>query len=141
MSPQCPLKNNGGGQTNNGDSGNQGNRGDQKKSPFKIPPNQGEPHEKMIDGKRCLWCGKCGRWTSGDKIHNTDQHIVGKNKNKPDAGVTWSPDTTGGDNSGVAGLASTVTNTDSDNGHHELVGTFGFLGSFLPLKEGAGRHE
>ena len=46
------------------------------RSPFKIPPKEGEPHAKKITRKDgtvqdVLWCGKCKRWTS----HTTEQHL------------------------------------------------------------------
>jgi TolA-binding protein len=40
-----------------------------------APPKDGEPHERVIDGKPMIWCTKCcrnkqGRWT----FHSTKEH-------------------------------------------------------------------
>lgn len=47
-----------------------------KKSPFKTTPapKEGEANTKIIDGKECSYCGKCKRWTWGNKRHTTEEH-------------------------------------------------------------------
>jgi hypothetical protein len=43
---------------------------EKKKKVLKTPPAAGESHEKVIDGTKRLWCGRCGTW--GD--HKTADH-------------------------------------------------------------------
>ena len=49
-------------------------------------PKDGEPQEKMIDGKLHKFCRKCnrgkGRWVSGDNAHLTADHVDGFMKKK-----------------------------------------------------------
>ena len=37
----------------------------------KVPPKEGESHEKLVGSKTLHWCGKCGQWTG----HRTSEHI------------------------------------------------------------------
>ena len=47
----------------------------------KVPPKDGEPHEKVVGSKTLHWCGKCGRWTG----HRTADHIEkGEKKTESD---------------------------------------------------------
>lgn len=47
-----------------------------KTNPFKSTPapKEGESNVKTIGGKECTFCGKCKRWTWGDKRHSTEEH-------------------------------------------------------------------
>jgi hypothetical protein len=40
----------------------------------KIPPKDGEPLIKIVDGITYTWCLKCGWWTFGEGMHNGDTH-------------------------------------------------------------------
>ena len=72
----------------NKDKWNQNNNSndneDKQKDPWKQPPKKDEPREKEINGKQARWCGRCSRWTSGDKIHYTEDHIVGAGRHNND---------------------------------------------------------
>ena len=131
ISPDCPNKGTGG-QTNPGGatSDSNTNNGGAPKSPYRIPPSGAEPHEKVIDGKPCKWCGKCGRWTHGEKLHSTAEHVV---RPRPAAAAA----TTDGAATTEAGNLAVGEATQ----HHQLVGTFGLFGAIMPSKGGAGRHE
>ena len=45
----------------------------------RIPPKEGEPEMRMVDGKPMYWCGKCTNW---NPTHKTSEHIVGFKSNK-----------------------------------------------------------
>jgi len=49
-----------------------GGRGDGKKpvDPLRMPPKAGESHEKTVNGRKVVWCGRCSYW----KDHTTEQH-------------------------------------------------------------------
>ena len=58
-------------QTNNASGGG----GTTTKSWKRIAPKQGETESKTLEGILYKWCGKCKRWTSGDKyLHSTSEH-------------------------------------------------------------------
>ena len=131
ISPNCPKKgkngnsgNSGNNQSNNNNSGAGSSQGEtKKKSPYRQPPGTDDPKEKTIDGVSCSWCGKCGRWTHGDKKHTTETHVK-----RPKPGDSTPASGTEGANLGAS---------SSDGGHCQLVGTFGLFGGML--KEDAGR--
>lgn len=61
---------------------NNNNKGGKKKIRWQqIPPKQGEMKQKMVKGKKYLWCAHCGRWTMS---HSTDQHEGPKKDNNGD---------------------------------------------------------
>ena len=92
IAPNCPKKKSadkslaGGSNGNGGGSGGfnsqkktDGPKGDvghpnKKKKADRIPPKEGEPEIKTVDGSEWAWCGKCKRWTKGPKKHGTDEH-------------------------------------------------------------------
>jgi hypothetical protein len=73
ISPNCPKKGSDGG--NAGGNERQPSEGDDaNKSAVRTAPKEGEPETKTVDGEEMKWCGKCRRWTKGDKKHNTAEH-------------------------------------------------------------------
>ena len=60
-----------------------------KKNWRHVPPNskKGEGKTKTVDGTTYKWCGKCRRnkgwWTSGDKLHSTEEHKSKKDQETP----------------------------------------------------------
>jgi hypothetical protein len=75
ISPNCPKKNtdagNAGGNDRQASEGDDGNR---QRSAARTAPKEGEPETKTVDGEETKWCGKCHRWTKGDKKHSTTEH-------------------------------------------------------------------
>lgn len=53
-----------------GRGGRNKNKDDGEKDLYRQCPKAGEPHEKMIDGQKVHWCGRCSRWLD----HTTEQH-------------------------------------------------------------------
>ena len=53
--------------------GSEGGKGDRKdkRAPERVPPKDGEPHEKEIGSRTSYWCGTCGKWTG----HRTAEHV------------------------------------------------------------------
>ena len=43
----------------------------------RIPPKNGEPKVKSIDGVEWKYCHFYRRWNTGNKAHTTDKHVVG----------------------------------------------------------------
>ena len=43
------------------------------------PPAPGASDERMMDGTKFYWCGKCKRWNT---THKTSEHVVGYNNKK-----------------------------------------------------------
>lgn len=62
------------GKSNNG-SDKEKSSGEREKTIFQLtpPPKDGEPTVKIIDGKECTYCSKCG-WTYDRKRHSTEEH-------------------------------------------------------------------
>ena len=83
----------------NGKNGKGRTGGDEPKNPKCIKPDSsmtpishpnGEPvHEKMIQGKRFQWCGKCKRWST---TYSARSHGLNKQESKavvaPSAGLS-----------------------------------------------------
>lgn len=73
---------------------------DKPKDPKKQPPKAGEEHEKIFDGQKLWWCGKCGKWTN----HKTKDHKPkkptkdteenGNNETEPQGNVVFGGATT-----------------------------------------------
>ena len=61
---------------NNG-GGSQGGQNVPRTGPNKwfFIPEEGESDTKVKDGTTYKFCKKCGRWTSGEIIHDTDGHV------------------------------------------------------------------
>lgn len=54
-------------------SGN-GNKGGRPNDAWKTTaPGPNDPKEKMVNDRKFMWCGKCGRWSTS---HSTAMHIV-----------------------------------------------------------------
>ena len=82
--PSCPKKTQVISPTNNvNTTRNNNNQRTTHPNIVKIPPKDGEPHHKMINGVFNKWCNTCQRWTSGKFLHNTQEHVVGKHRNNP----------------------------------------------------------
>jgi transcriptional regulator NrdR family protein len=56
----------------------------------RVPPKDGEPQTKTIDGASQSWCGVCRRWTKGDKEHLTAGHVR-RERAAPGPGPTPAP--------------------------------------------------
>jgi hypothetical protein len=44
----------------------------------RAQPKDGESHTRTRDNVVEKWCGRCRRWTRGDKAHLTDEHVSKK---------------------------------------------------------------
>ena len=51
-------------------------------NPLTVPPKQGEPDEKTINGTKLYWCTKCAKWTN----HKTSGHTSDNNNNNDNQG-------------------------------------------------------
>jgi Zinc knuckle len=52
--------------------GRSGGRDERQVDPIYKTPQPGEPREKMFNGEKKYWCGRCAKWDD----HTTDQHHV-----------------------------------------------------------------
>ena len=76
-------------------------------------PAEGTSQKKTVDGVEYVWCGKCrqgkGMWTSGKKLHSTDQHRAGRSRTDP----------------------NNNSNADGEQGHLAVVNPTGILDCVL----------
>ena len=92
-------------------------------NPRFVPPNtnKGEPKEKVVDGVKQIWCGKCrngkGIWTIGDRAHHTHEH---RGSNPNDEVPPESPPKDAN--------AAQSKNPQANVGYIDAPLTFGFLG-------------
>jgi hypothetical protein len=110
-------------------SGRQGSGG--VRDPMRMPPKPNEPREKMINGRKLMWCGPCNQW----KDHSTEQHRAnkatekdkdegkrGNSTNAPSAAAPPSVLRSGsGDGAKKVGFVNTVTEPGTVRqsvGHH-----------------------
>ena len=94
IAANCPTKNGSGGGSSGSSSGNSGSSGTGSngssgsasgsssgtRNPKRVPPKDGEPHEKELNGKPHKWCGKCKTWRSGPNAHFTADHKSKKDR-------------------------------------------------------------
>jgi hypothetical protein len=73
LAPDCPERkkngSNGAGTQSTGGNGRPGTTNWRY-----VRPETGEPETKEVDGATWSYCSRCGRWTTGDKIHTTEGH-------------------------------------------------------------------
>jgi hypothetical protein len=55
----------------NNAEGQEGDGGARHIPKYRVPPGEGEPHQRMFKGAMEYWCGRCKRW---NKHHLTDNH-------------------------------------------------------------------
>lgn len=70
---------------------NKGNRGNvssggsatntETVSKSKIPPKEGETHERTVGDRKIFWCGTCEKWTN----HKTSEHVSKKDETSEDS--------------------------------------------------------
>jgi hypothetical protein len=98
-------------------------------NPRFVPPNtnKGEPKEKVVDGVKHIWCGKCrggkGIWTMGDRAHHTHEHRGSGTLE----GAAAAKDTS--QSEGNVGTSS--NNTQANVGYVDEPLTFGFFGRMV----------
>ena len=69
---------------NKRNKGNRGNVSDDKNggvSKSKIPPKEGETHERAVGDRKIFWCGTCEKWTN----HKTSEHVSKKDETSKDS--------------------------------------------------------
>jgi hypothetical protein len=49
-------------------------------NPLHIPPKDGEPHTRTEKGNTKTLCKHCRQWTTGARMHLTEEHVVGYKK-------------------------------------------------------------
>ena len=110
MKANCPENLQGGGNTNSNQSGGQSGGGGRPLMWWKTPPANGQNETMEKHGKTHKWCNVCKRWTFGQKLHATSEHVVNSNTQTGSGQVGSQRDTHGpsngqnsgsGDNSGA----------------------------------------
>jgi Zinc knuckle len=133
-----------------GGTENQGGRGgggdtEKKKTPKnKIPPREGESHQRTVNGKVLKWCGTCKKWNNN---HLTAEHRSNNNNNRGQGNTASGRGSGDGVQNQDGGRATSATsnnpsrvtsaNTTNSNpneaGLHVSPHT-----TFLPMNAGAG---
>ena len=49
---------------------------------IKVAPKEGKSETRMFKGNEYKWYAKCKRWTTGSKLHSTDEHRSRRNNNQ-----------------------------------------------------------
>jgi hypothetical protein len=110
-------------------------RDDGTPNPLCTPPKDGESHTKVVKGETQKWCKRCRRWTTGARIHLTDEHIVGFKRAE---GETKTDEAT--ESANLGGI-DTSSEPPIAAGNLAFIPTFahigGFMGAFADPEEGS----